>query len=204
MRRRDNLIGTSHLLSVSTIIAGVDEAGRGPLAGSVVAAAVILDPNQPIQGLMDSKKLSEKKRDALYALIQAHARSVGVGKASAQEIDDINILQATLLAMKRAVESLHIQPEEILVDGTHCPKVICKAEAMIKGDQKVEAISAASIIAKVTRDREMLALDQQFPGYGFAQHKGYGTKAHLAALQRLGPCEIHRRSFAPVEACSSF
>jgi len=180
------------------LLAGVDEVGRGPLAGDVVAAAVILDPRKPIAGLADSKKLTAARRDKLFDLICAHALSFSIARASVAEIDSINILQATLLAMKRAVEGLHVQPEHVLVDGNKLPKWHYSAEAVIQGDDRVAAISAASIIAKVTRDREMIELDRIYPGYGFAGHKGYGTKVHLTALQTLGATPIHRRSFAPV------
>jgi ribonuclease HII len=180
------------------LLAGVDEVGRGPLAGDVVAAAVILDPNNPIEGLDDSKKLSEKKREYLFSVIQERAKSYSVARASIEEIDEINILHASLLAMKRAVETLSIPPEHVLVDGNRLPRWTYSSEAVVKGDSRVQAIAAASILAKVTRDREMVALDLQFPGYGFAGHKGYPTKAHIEALERLGPCSIHRRSFGPV------
>jgi ribonuclease HII len=180
------------------VISGVDEAGRGPLAGPVIAAAVILDDQHPIQGLMDSKKLSEKRRDELYDDIINHSLAWAVGRASVEEIDEINILQASLLAMRRAVTNLSMAPDLALIDGNFCPKLNCKAQAIIRGDQTEPAISAASIIAKVTRDREMILLDKKYPGYGFAQHKGYGTAAHLNALESLGVCDIHRRSFAPV------
>ena len=179
------------------LIAGVDEAGCGPLAGPVVAAAVILDPSKRIRGLADSKILSAKKREELFPIIQEKALAWAVASASVEEIDQLNIFQARLLAMKRAVEALNIAPEHILVDGPHCPQVSCTAEAIVKGDDKVPAISAASILAKVTRDTEMLMWDQHYPGYGFAQHKGYATKVHLAALKRLGRTPIHR-AFAPV------
>lgn len=182
------------------LIAGVDEAGRGPLAGSVMAAAVILSPEDLIPGLMDSKKLTEKKRDQLFDLIYARALAVGVGRAEVEEIDRINILQASLLAMKRAVENLKIAPKLAIIDGNCCPKLLCETRAIVRGDQTEPAISAASIIAKVLRDREMQQLDLQYPLYGFAQHKGYGTQMHLAALKEHGPCLIHRRSFAPVAA----
>ncbi|MFA5531128.1 MAG: ribonuclease HII [Thiohalomonadaceae bacterium] len=182
-------------------LAGVDEAGRGPLAGPVVAAAVILDPARPIAGLDDSKKLSEAGRDALFSLIKERALGWAVGRAEVEEIDGINILQATLLAMRRALEALTPAPEHALIDGNRCPEgLACTAEWVIDGDAKIEAISAASIIAKVTRDREMVALDKRFPGYGFAKHKGYGTAEHLKALDSLGPCPIHRHSFAPVKS----
>jgi len=181
------------------VLAGVDEVGRGPLAGPVIAAAVILDPENPIQGLMDSKKISEKKRNILAIEIREKALAWAIGRAEHDEIDSINILQASLLAMKRAVESLTIKPELVLVDGLNCPKIIYKVEAIIKGDSKIPAISAASIIAKVARDNEMIALDSQYPGYGFSRHKGYPTKMHVAALKELGVSSIHRKSFAPVK-----
>lgn len=180
------------------LLAGVDEVGRGPLAGDVVTAAVILDPRKPIDGLADSKKLSPARREQLFEIICANALSFFIARATVAEIDSINILHATLLAMKRAVEGLHVQPEHVLVDGNKLPKWHYSAEAVIQGDDRVAAISAASIIAKVTRDREMIELDRVYPGYGFAEHKGYGTKVHLLALQSLGATPIHRRSFAPV------
>ena len=182
------------------LTAGVDEVGRGPLAGDVVTAAVILDPEKPIEGLNDSKKLSEKRREALFAEIQERALSWCIARCSVAEIDQLNILQASLLAMKRAVEGLATQPEFVLVDGNKIPKWHYRAEAVVKGDSRVPAIAAASILAKVTRDREMVAYDAHFPGYGFAGHKGYPTKSHLQALQTLGVSEIHRRSYAPVRA----
>jgi ribonuclease HII len=180
-------------------IAGVDEAGRGPLAGPVIAAAVILNPHDKINGLKDSKKLTEKRREILFIEIQQRALCYAVGRAEVEEIDKINILQATLLAMRRAVDNLKMVPHKILVDGNCAPKWAYITETIIQGDQTVEAISAASIIAKVTRDREMILLDAQYPGYGFAQHKAYGTVLHIDALKKLGPCLIHRRSFAPVK-----
>ena len=181
-----------------TFIAGVDEAGRGPLAGPVYAAAVILDPARPIAGLADSKKLSAKRREALFDVIQRDAKAWAIASASVEEIDTINILQASLLAMRRAVESLAPQPHKILVDGLHCPKVSMPARAIVKGDSIEPAISAASILAKVARDREMLALHEKFPCYGFDAHKGYPTAAHVAALQAHGVSSVHRRSYAPV------
>ncbi len=181
------------------IMAGVDEVGRGPLAGPVIAAAVILDPENPVQGLMDSKKISEKKRNILAKEIREKALAWAIGRAEHDEIDSINILQASLLAMKRAVESLSIKPELVLVDGLHCPDISQNVKAIIKGDSKVPAISAASIIAKVARDSEMVALDSQYPGYGFSRHKGYPTKMHVDALKELGVSSIHRKSFAPVK-----
>lgn len=182
------------------LFAGCDEVGRGPLAGDVVAAAVILDPENPIAGLDDSKKLTEKKREQLFIEIQQKAKSWCIARASVAEIDKINILQASLLAMTRAVQGLHIQPEHVLVDGNKLPKWSYTAEAVVKGDSRVAAISAASIIAKVTRDREMVALDKTYPGYGFADHKGYPTKVHMDALDKLGITPIHRTSYAPVRA----
>ncbi|PCK07997.1 MAG: ribonuclease HII [Alteromonadaceae bacterium] len=180
-------------------IAGVDEAGRGPLAGTVVAAAVVLGPEHGIEGLYDSKKLSEKKRDILYEEIITKSQAWGVASASVAEIDEINILHASLLAMKRAVDSLNTVPDCVLVDGNRLPPWQYRSVAIVKGDSKVDEISAASIIAKVTRDREMLALDAKFPQYGFAKHKGYPTKVHIDALQRYGPCKVHRLSYAPVK-----
>jgi len=180
--------------------AGCDEAGRGPLAGNVIAAAVILDPRKPITGLADSKKLSHKQRESLYETILSKALGVGIGSASPQEIDEINILQASLLAMTRAVESLPTKPEFVFVDGNRCPRWSFPSLAVVKGDAKVASISAASIVAKVVRDRELLRLDEQYPGYGFAQHKGYPTAAHFAALESLGATPVHRLSFAPVAA----
>ena len=180
------------------LLAGVDEVGRGPLAGDVVAAAVILDPNNPIEGLADSKKLTEKKRETLFPIIQKNALSFCIARASVAEIDELNILHASLLAMKRAVEGLATQPEYVLVDGNRLPKWHYASEPVVKGDSRVEAIAAASILAKVTRDRELVALDAQYPGYGLAGHKGYPTKQHMAALEELGVTPIHRRSFGPV------
>ncbi|WP_323816191.1 ribonuclease HII [Cellvibrio sp. NN19] len=182
------------------LYAGCDEVGRGPLAGDVLAAAVILDPENPIDGLNDSKKLTEKKREQLFVEIQQKAKSWCIARASVVEIDSINILQASLLAMTRAVQGLHIQPEHVLVDGNKLPKWNYTAEAVVKGDSRVAAISAASILAKVTRDREMVELDKIYPGYGLADHKGYPTKVHMDALTRLGVTPIHRTSYAPVRA----
>ncbi|WP_203525667.1 ribonuclease HII [Crenobacter caeni] len=181
------------------LIAGVDEAGRGPLAGSVVAAAVILDPARPIAGLADSKKLSEAKRDALAPLIRERALAWCVAEASAAEIDTLNILQATMLAMRRTVEGLSVTPGEVLIDGNRVPKgLLVPARAIVKGDALEPAISAASILAKTVRDAQLLALDARHPGYGFARHKGYPTPEHLAAIERLGVLPEHRKSFAPV------
>jgi len=179
-------------------IAGVDEAGRGPLAGPVMAAAVILDPAKPIAGLKDSKLLSPKQRDELYMEISEKAFCFAVGRADVVEIDKINILQATYLAMQRAIAGLKMIPILALIDGNTCPKLPCLARAIIKGDQTEPAISAASIMAKVTRDREMIEWDKEYPEYGFSQHKGYATKEHFLALEKYGPCDIHRRSFSPV------
>ncbi len=178
--------------------AGTDEVGRGPLAGDVVAAAVILDPGNPIEGLQDSKKLSPAKRERLFLEIMEKATAASIARASVSEIDSMNILHASLLAMRRSIESLSVQPGFVFVDGNHCPQWDYPSQAVIKGDSLIPAIAAASIIAKVTRDREMEQMDALYPGYGFAQHKGYPTPVHLQALQDLGPCEIHRRSYAPV------
>ena len=183
---------------VSGLIAGVDEAGRGPLAGPVVAAAVILDDRHAIKGLADSKKLSARRREALFDEIRAKALCCSIAQASVEEIDELNILQATLLAMRRAVMGLRLPPKLVLVDGNRLPVLDIRAEAIVKGDDKVPAISAASILAKVTRDRWCLEYHQQFPQYGFDQHKGYGTADHLAALRLHGPCPQHRRTFRPV------
>lgn len=180
-------------------IAGVDEVGRGPLVGDVVTAAVILDPARLIPGLNDSKKLSEKKRDVLFDIILEQALAVAVGRCSPQEIDELNILQATMVAMQRAVAALPIRPDCVLVDGNRVPVLDMPAQAIVKGDALVAEISAASIIAKVTRDREMCELDALYPQYGFAQHKGYPTAAHLAALQQYGVLPEYRRSFRPVK-----
>jgi ribonuclease HII len=180
------------------LIAGVDEAGRGPLAGPVVAAAVILDDMQPINGLNDSKKLSPKRREKLYEEILAKALCCSVAQASVLEIDQLNILQATLLAMRRAVQGLRLKPHQVLVDGNRLPVLDVRAEAIVGGDATVPAISAASILAKVTRDRWCLELDSRYPQYGFAGHKGYGTAEHLAALRAHGACPEHRKTFAPV------
>ena len=180
------------------LIAGVDEAGRGPLAGPVVAAAVILDDERPIAGVDDSKRLSAKQRERLFDVIMGQALCVSIGQASAAEVDAINVLQATLLAMRRAVEGLRLTPIKVLVDGNQLPRLPMLAEAVVGGDGRVACIAAASIVAKVTRDRLMTELDQTLPGYGFAQHKGYGTAQHMQALKRLGASAQHRRSFVPV------
>ncbi|QUJ66894.1 ribonuclease HII [Photobacterium sp. GJ3] len=182
----------------ANLIAGVDEVGRGPLVGAVVTAAVILDPANPIEGLTDSKKLSEKKRLALFDEIKAKALSWSLGRCEPAEIDELNILQATMVAMQRAVAGLSVQPDYVLIDGNKVPQLPMAAQAVVKGDLRVAEISAASILAKVTRDREMEALDTQHPEYGFAQHKGYPTKAHFAALEQFGAIDEHRKSFKPV------
>lgn len=183
---------------VEALVAGVDEVGRGPLCGAVVTAAVILDPGKPILGLNDSKKLSLTRREALFDEIQEKALAWCVARAEVAEIDRLNILHATMLAMQRAVEGLRVQPRLALIDGNRCPKLAVPSSPVVKGDSQVPAIAAASILAKVTRDREMQALDALYPGYGLAGHKGYPTAEHLDALKRLGPTPIHRRSFAPV------
>ena len=183
-------------------VCGVDEAGRGPLAGAVVAGAVVLDPENPITGLKDSKKLSAARREFLFEQIQLRAKAWGIGEASPVEIDEINILQATMLAMRRAIEDLTTRlggwPDKALIDGNRCPELPISAEAIVKGDTKEPAISAASILAKVTRDRQMMTLHELHPQYGFAQHMGYPTEAHFAALKEFGACDQHRRSFSPV------
>ena len=181
------------------LLAGVDEVGRGPLVGAVVTAAVILNPEKPIPGLADSKKLTDKRREALYEQIIERAVSWSLGRCEADEIDRLNIFQATMVAMERAVAGLHVEPEYVLVDGNRCPKWRWASEPVVKGDSRVEATSAASIIAKVTRDREMAVLHEEFPEYGFAGHKGYPTPVHLEALGRLGATAHHRRSFRPVQ-----
>ena len=181
------------------LIAGVDEVGRGPLAGDVVTAAVILDQGRPIVGLADSKALSERRRLTLFEEIIEKCLCYYVARASVAEIDQLNILQATMLAMTRAVDGLSIRPDHVMVDGNRLPRWHYTATAVVKGDSKIPAISAASILAKVTRDREMIAFDEQYPGYGFARHKGYGTKVHMEALSRLGATPLHRRSFKPVQ-----
>ncbi len=180
------------------LVAGVDEAGRGPLAGPVVAAAAILDPQRPIAGLNDSKKLGEKKRDALFDEIRSKALSWAIAKASVEEIDELNILHASMLAMKRAVEALAIQPDFVRVDGNRLPRWRYPGEAVVGGDASVASIAAASILAKVQRDRDMIELDRHHPGYGLAVHKGYPTKLHLECLRRLGVTDIYRKSFRPV------
>lgn len=186
-------------LRTSGLVAGVDEVGRGPLVGDVVAAAVILDPERPIDGLTDSKKLSEKRREQLAIQIREYALSWSIGVATPSEIDKINILHASMLAMKRAVEGLSVAPDHVQVDGNRCPKVNYTVEAVVKGDAKIAAIGAASIIAKVYRDQQMLELDTQYPQYGFARHKGYPTSEHLKLLQQYGVLPQYRRSFGPVK-----
>lgn len=181
------------------LICGVDEVGRGPLAGAVVAAAVILDPEKPIAGLADSKKLTEKKREALFIEIREKALAWSLGRAEIEEIDQLNILHASLLAMRRAVEGLPVAADHALIDGNKLPELPCSAEAIVGGDGSEPCISAASIIAKVTRDREMVALDAEYPGYGFAKHKGYPTKFHMEALKNQGVTPVHRRTFGPVK-----
>ncbi|MBE1277302.1 ribonuclease HII [Enterovibrio baiacu] len=184
----------------ATLIAGVDEVGRGPLVGAVVTAAVILDPNNPIEGLTDSKKLTDKKREVLFEQIKEKALAWSLGRAEPEEIDDINILAATMLAMERAVNGLPIAPDYVLIDGNRVPSGITEpAQAVVKGDLRVAEISAASILAKVVRDREMEALDKEYPQYGFAKHKGYPTKAHFEALEQHGAIEGYRKSFKPVK-----
>ncbi|EKN4581045.1 ribonuclease HII [Vibrio parahaemolyticus] len=181
------------------LIAGVDEVGRGPLVGDVVTAAVILDPNNPIEGLNDSKKLSEKKRLALLPEIKEKALAWAVGRCSPEEIDELNILQATMVAMQRAIAGLKVQPDLALIDGNRCPELPMDSQAVVKGDLRVAEISAASIIAKVVRDQEMEELDKQYPQFGFAKHKGYPTKAHFEAIEQHGVISEHRKSFKPVK-----
>jgi ribonuclease HII len=191
-------------ISQYEFVCGVDEAGRGPLVGSVVAAAVVLDPTRPILGLKDSKKLTALTRERLYEEIISNARAYSISESTAIEIDEINILQATMLAMKRAIEGLSVQlgrlPDMALIDGNRCPQLTIPAEAIVKGDSKEPAISAASILAKVTRDRQMMTLHEQFPHYGFNQHMGYPTPMHLEVLKQRGICSEHRKTFGPVRA----
>ncbi|WKB53653.1 ribonuclease HII [Eleftheria terrae] len=202
MRSRKSSIVEQLPLSwdVQGLLAGVDEAGRGPLAGPVVAAAVILDDTRPIEGLNDSKQLTERVRERLFDEIRAKALCCSIAEASVEEIDSLNILHATMLAMRRAVEGLRLRPAKVLVDGNRLPVLKVAAEAIVQGDARVPAISAASILAKVHRDRLCLALHERHPQYGFAVHKGYPTPDHLAALKAHGACVVHRRSFAPVRA----
>jgi len=190
------------------LTAGVDEAGRGPLAGPVVAAAVILEPSRPVAGLADSKVLSPARREVLATTIRTQSLAWSLGWADAAEIDTLNILQATMLAMRRALAALSVPPQHVIIDGNRCPDLSglafdCTAEAVVKGDSLVASVSAASILAKVARDEHMRVLDGRYPGYGLADHKGYPTAAHIAALRRLGPSPVHRRSFAPVQSCDS-
>lgn len=187
------------LLNQQLTYCGVDEAGAGPLCGDVVAAAVILNPNDPVEGLNDSKKLTEKRREVLFDEVCERAIAYSIARSTVEEIDQINILNARMLAMSRAVEGLFVEPQHALVDGNRLPELSVPATAVIKGDSLVASIGAASILAKVARDREMIKMDALYPGYGFAKHKGYGTKMHKEALMRLGPCAIHRRSYAPVK-----
>ena len=206
MRRRDAAGQSAFDWRREGLTAGVDEAGRGPLAGPVVGAAVILDPGRPIDGLADSKALSPARRDVLSVEIRARSLAWGLGWADAAEVDAINVLQATFLAMRRALVSLHTAPAHVIVDGDRCPPLgglvlDCSIEAVIGGDVTVPSVSAASILAKCARDEFMRGLDACYPGYGFAGHKGYPTAAHVAALRRLGPSPVHRRTFGPVESC---
>lgn len=189
---------TGRIVVATRLVAGVDEAGRGPLAGPVVAAAVILDPAAPIEGLADSKVLTAARRDVLAVAIRSRALAWCVALADVAEIDALNILGATMLAMRRAVDGLATAPDEALIDGNRCPPLACRARAIVKGDRDVASISAASILAKTARDAMLVELDARYPAYGFARHKGYPTPDHLAALARFGPCPAHRRSFAPV------
>jgi ribonuclease HII len=198
MAKKADGLQISLVWDTSGLVAGVDEAGRGPLAGPVVAAAVILDDRQPIHGLADSKKLSAKRREALFDEIRAKALCCSIAQASVEEIDRLNILQATLLAMRRAVLGLRLPPKLVLVDGNRLPVLEIRSEAIVKGDEKVPCISAASILAKVTRDRWCKQYHVEFPQYGFDQHKGYGTAEHLAALRQHGACPQHRKTFRPV------
>ena len=186
--------------TTAALLCGVDEAGRGPLAGSVFAAAVVLDPGRRIRGLADSKVLTAAIRERLSARIRSRALAWSIASASVEEIDRLNILRASLLAMQRAVETLGMDPEEVCVDGNQVPRIAYRCRAIVDGDRLVAAISAASILAKVARDAEMAIMEERYPGYGFAHHKGYATPEHLAALRSRGPCEIHRRSFEPVHA----
>lgn len=199
-RRALYFYDVQHEWTTCALLCGVDEAGRGPLAGPVYAAAVILDKQDAIEGLADSKQLTEQRRAELASEIKSRAKAWAIARASAMEIDRYNILRASLLAMRRAVLALSIIPEQIVVDGTYCPVVNIRTAAIVKGDSKVAAISAASILAKTERDAEMITLHKKFPEYGFAGHKGYPTPEHLLALNRHGPCIEHRRTFAPVRA----
>ena len=189
------------MVTLKLVVCGVDEAGRGPLAGPVYAAAVILNPARRINGLADSKILAAERREVLAGRIKERAIAWAVARASVEEIDRLNIFRASLLAMRRAIETLAVAPEEVWIDGRHCPEISCRARAIVDGDALHPVISAASILAKTARDAEMTALHFLYPQYGFDRHKGYSTPEHLAALARLGPCEIHRRSFEPVRIC---
>jgi len=208
MSRRATLRQANFDWVVPVLTAGVDEAGRGPLAGPVVAAAVILEPSRPVAGLADSKVLSPTRREVLATTIRSQSLAWGLGWADAAEIDALNILQATMLAMRRALAALTVAPQHVIIDGNRCPDLSglafeCTAETVVKGDALVPSVSAASILAKVARDEHMRLLDGRYPGYGLADHKGYPTAAHVAALRRLGPSPVHRRSFAPVQSCDS-
>ena len=202
MTRGARVHGTVPAFAAGVLVAGIDEAGRGPLAGPVVAAAVILDPARPVAGLRDSKLLSPQRRESLAIEIRGRSLAWAVAECSVAEIDALNILQATLLAMRRAFDALRVKPAQALVDGDRCPPLACPAQAIVKGDRDVAAISAASILAKTARDAMLIELDREYPMYGFARHKGYGTPEHLAALDLHGPCPAHRRSFAPVAQVS--
>ncbi len=196
--RMTDLFDDQMLMDSGDLIAGVDEAGRGPLAGAVYAAAVILDPNEPIEGLRDSKKLTEKERERLAVEIKEKAIAWSVADATVEEIEEMNILKATMLAMRRAVLGLAVEPKLVLVDGNRLPELPYPANAIVKGDDKIAAISAASIIAKTTRDHRMMELEELYPGYGFAKHKGYGVEAHIDAIKKLGVCPEHRKTFEPI------
>lgn len=196
--RMTDLFDDQMLMDSGDLIAGVDEAGRGPLAGAVYAAAVILDPNEPIEGLRDSKKLTEKERERLAVEIKEKAIAWSVADATVEEIEEMNILKATMLAMRRAVLGLAVEPKLVLVDGNRLPELPYPANAIVKGDDKIAAISAASIIAKTTRDHRMMELEELYPGYGFAKHKGYVVEAHIAAIKKLGVCPEHRKTFEPI------
>jgi len=208
MSRRGTLRQATFDWAGPALTAGVDEAGRGPLAGPVVAAAVILEPSRPVAGLADSKVLSPARREVVAATIRTQSLAWSLGWADAAEIDTLNILQATMLAMRRALAALSVPPQHVIIDGNRCPDLSglafdCTAEAVVKGDSLVASVSAASILAKVARDEHMRVLDGRYPGYGLADHKGYPTAAHIAALRRLGPSPVHRRSFAPVQSCDT-
>lgn len=196
--RMTDLFDDQMLMDSGDLIAGVDEAGRGPLAGAVYAAAVILDPNEPIEGLRDSKKLTEKERERLAVEIKEKAIAWSIADATVEEIEEMNILKATMLAMRRAVLGLAVEPKLVLVDGNRLPELPYPANAIVKGDDKIAAISAASIIAKTTRDHRMMELEELYPGYGFAKHKGYGVEAHIVAIKKLGVCPEHRKTFEPI------